>query len=72
MMYMIFIIDHIHHLMNKSNMLTFTYNSEGVYKFSGIWSIFFFPLSCLTFFLSLLSKNLDLFYYYNLVINIIS
>jgi len=24
-MYMIFIIDHIHHLMNKSKMLNFTY-----------------------------------------------
>jgi len=28
MMYMIFIIDHIHYLMNESKMLTFAYNSD--------------------------------------------
>jgi len=28
MMYMIFIIDHIHYLMNESKMLIFTYNSN--------------------------------------------
>jgi len=28
MMYMIFIIDHIHHLMNKYNTLIFVYNSD--------------------------------------------
>jgi len=27
-MYIIFIIDHIHHLMNKSKMLIFAYNSD--------------------------------------------
>jgi len=28
MVYMIFIIDYIHHLMNKSKMLIFIYNSD--------------------------------------------
>jgi hypothetical protein len=28
MMYMVFIIDHIHHLMNESKMLTFAYISD--------------------------------------------
>jgi hypothetical protein len=33
MMYMIFIIDHIHHLMNVSKMLIFAYNCDrGLYK----------------------------------------
>ena len=33
MMYMVFIIDHIHHLMNESKMLIFAYNRDRrVYK----------------------------------------
>jgi len=28
MMYMVFIIDHIHHLMNESKLLIFAYNSD--------------------------------------------
>jgi len=33
MMYIVFIIDHIHHLMNESKMLVFAYNSDRrVYK----------------------------------------
>jgi len=28
MMYMIFIIDHIHHLMNESKIIIFAYNSD--------------------------------------------
>jgi hypothetical protein len=28
MMYMVFVIDHIHHLMNESKMLIFAYNSN--------------------------------------------
>jgi len=28
MMHMVFIIDHIHHLMNESKMLNFAYNSD--------------------------------------------
>jgi len=28
MMYTVFIIDHIHHLMNESKKLIFTYNSD--------------------------------------------
>jgi hypothetical protein len=36
--YMIFIIDHIHHLMNESKILIFAYNSDQmVYIYIGIW-----------------------------------
>jgi hypothetical protein len=35
---MIFIIDHIHHLMNESKILIFAYNSDRrVYIYKGIW-----------------------------------
>jgi len=38
MMYMVFIINHAHHLMNESNMLIFAYNSDGrVYMLSIIY-----------------------------------
>jgi len=28
MMYVVFIVDHIHHLINESNMLIFAFNSD--------------------------------------------
>ena len=33
MMYMIFIIDHIHHLMNESKILIFAYNNDRMVYF---------------------------------------